>query len=50
MGFGFSFGPWPNTAIGFGRRLGKRGLFVYGLRLLTFYLGTMDVDVDVDVE
>lgn len=34
-GFGFGFGPWPNTVIGFG----MGGLFVYGLRLLAFYLG-----------
>lgn len=38
--FGFrvlvlGFGPWPNTVIGFG----MGGLFVYGLRLLAFYLG-----------
>lgn len=34
-GFGFGFGPWPNTVIGFA----MGGLFVYGLRLLAFYLG-----------
>lgn len=34
-GFGFGFGPWPNTVIGFAMGC----LFVYGLRLLAFYLG-----------
>lgn len=36
-GFGFGFGAWPNTVIGFA----MGGLFVYGLRLLAFYLGSV---------